>query len=246
MALRPTRGRPAGRWPPPSPAGRKPPVLKHRADALADMRAKLLDDSGDKSPRDAGRHPQDRRPVDRLPLGLIRAGSRTRAGARQPRRHEDRQHHAAADDQPGRPPQRRRGVRPPARRRRRAEEEADPAGHSHRRQPVPCLYPPVLPHGGHHRQVGEDEQQLRRQDRLNQRQRSIGSATTWSPNPASMLEKPSSHTGWRASRNTSQGSKPVTLTERAPSRWHTEEVAVKKLAATESSTASSIRARFAS
>lgn len=69
------------------------------------------------------------------------------------------------------------------------------------------------------------------------------SAASCSANPASMLAKPSTQTGWRASRKTSHGSKPVAWWPRAPSRWHTEDVAVQKLAATESRIASSMYAQ---
>jgi hypothetical protein len=57
-------------------------------------------------------------------------------------------------------------VQPPARRRRQAEEHADPGGHGRRGQPVAPRDPPRAGHG----QVAEDEQQLGRQDGLDQGQ----------------------------------------------------------------------------
>src|ERR1700733_3256092 len=61
-----------------------------------------------------------------------------------------------------------------------------------------------------------------------------------------MQVRPSSQAGCRASRKTSQGSKPPALAEvrsrlRAPRRWQTEAVAVQKHAASDSTIASCIR-----
>ena len=55
-----------------------------------------------------------------------------------------------------------------------------------------------------------------------------------------MLATPSSQTGCRASRNTSQISKPAVSLLLAPIRWHTEAVAVQKLARTANKIAFSI------
>ena len=57
-------------------------------------------------------------------------------------------------------------MQPSARRRGQAEEHADPGGHSRRGKQVAARHPPRPGHG----QVAEDEQQLGRQDRLDQGQ----------------------------------------------------------------------------
>jgi len=59
-----------------------------------------------------------------------------------------------------------------------------------------------------------------------------------------MLAMPSSQTGWRARRTTSPASKPVVWLLLAPMRWHTEDVAVHRLAATASRIAFSISLSF--
>ena len=51
---------------------------------------------------------------------------------------------------------------------------------------------------------------------------------------------PSNQTGLRTRRNTSPGSKPIVWLLLAPMRWHTEDVAVQRLAATASKIAVSI------
>src|ERR1700677_871483 len=61
-----------------------------------------------------------------------------------------------------------------------------------------------------------------------------------------MLVRPSSQTGRRASRKMSQTSKLVASLLLAPMRWHTEAVAVQKLAATASRIAFSISTAFTS
>jgi hypothetical protein len=71
------------------------------------------------------------------------------------------------------------------------------------------------------------------------------SALSWKPNPRIMLAIPASHTGRRTSRRMRRGSKPVTSLVRAPRRWHTDAVAVQKLAATARMTAASIAAASA-
>ena len=55
-----------------------------------------------------------------------------------------------------------------------------------------------------------------------------------------MLAMPSSQTGRRAKVNTSRTSKPVVWLLLAPMRWHTEDAAVHRLAATASKIAVSI------
>ena len=60
------------------------------------------------------------------------------------------------------------------------------------------------------------------------------SATSWRTNPPIMLTTPSSQTGCRARRSSSQTSKPAVSVFLAPMRWHTEAVAVQMLAATAS------------
>src|SRR5580700_5316497 len=72
------------------------------------------------------------------------------------------------------------------------------------------------------------------------------SAVSWNTNPRIMLATPRSHTGRRARRNTSQTSKLVVSLLLAPLRWHTEAVAVQKLAATASRIAFSISTAFTS
>ena len=72
------------------------------------------------------------------------------------------------------------------------------------------------------------------------------SAVSWNTNPRIMAATPRSQTGRRASRNTSQTSKPVVSLLLAPMRWHTEAVAVQKLAATASRIALSISTAFTS
>jgi len=62
-------------------------------------------------------------------------------------------------------------------------------------------------------------------------------ALIWKTNPRIMLASPSSQTGRRARRKTSQTSKPALSYLLAPKRWHTEAVAVQKLAAGASRTA---------
>ena len=72
------------------------------------------------------------------------------------------------------------------------------------------------------------------------------SAVSWKTNPRIMLATPSSQIGRRARRNTSQTSKPAVSLLLAPMRWHTEAVAVQKLAATASRIAFSISTAFGS
>jgi hypothetical protein len=71
-------------------------------------------------------------------------------------------------------------------------------------------------------------------------------AVSWNTNPRIMLATPRSHTGWRARRNTSQTSKAAVSLLLAPLRWHTEAVAVHKLAAMASRIAFSISTAFMS
>src|SRR5580693_7086890 len=71
-------------------------------------------------------------------------------------------------------------------------------------------------------------------------------AISWNTNPRIMLATPRSHTGWRARRNTSQTSKAAVSLLLAPLRWHTEAVAVHKLAAMASRIAFSISTAFTS
>jgi hypothetical protein len=59
-----------------------------------------------------------------------------------------------------------------------------------------------------------------------------------------MLAMPSSQTGRRARRNRSPASKPVVWLFLAPMRWHTEDMAVQRLAATASTIAVSISLPF--
>jgi hypothetical protein len=59
-------------------------------------------------------------------------------------------------------------------------------------------------------------------------------------NPRIMLAMPSSQTGRRARRMTSPASKAAVWLLLAPLRWHTEDIAVHKLAATASKIAFSI------
>jgi hypothetical protein len=67
------------------------------------------------------------------------------------------------------------------------------------------------------------------------------SAVTWNTNPPIMLAMPRSQTGRRARRKISRTSNPpVVCTLLAPWRWAIEAVAVQKLAATASKTASCI------
>ena len=66
------------------------------------------------------------------------------------------------------------------------------------------------------------------------------SAVSWKMNPTIMLAMPSSQAGRRARRTTSPASKPAAWLLLAPMRWHTEDVAVHKLAATASRIAVSI------
>ncbi len=63
------------------------------------------------------------------------------------------------------------------------------------------------------------------------------SAISWQMNPAIMAATPSSQTGRRARRNSSPASKPDAGLLLAPIRWHTEDVAVQRLAATASTIA---------
>src|SRR5580698_3295034 len=68
------------------------------------------------------------------------------------------------------------------------------------------------------------------------------SAVTWKTNPRIMLASPASQIGRRASRKISQISKPVVWAAAcAPSRWHTDEVAVHRLATMASGIALSMR-----
>jgi hypothetical protein len=69
-------------------------------------------------------------------------------------------------------------------------------------------------------------------------------AVSWKTNPPIMLAMPSSQTGRRARRNMSRASKPVVWMLLAPMRWHTEDVAVQRLAATASKIAVSISLPF--
>jgi hypothetical protein len=74
--------------------------------------------------------------------------------------------HHAPGDQAGQQPGGAGRVQPPAGRGGQPEEHADPGGHARHGQPVAQLRPPRPGHG----QVAEHEQQLGRQDRLNQGQ----------------------------------------------------------------------------
>jgi len=68
-------------------------------------------------------------------------------------------------------------------------------------------------------------------------------AASWNANPRIMLASPASQIGRRASRKMSQMSTPAApgrLAFLAPRRWHTEDVAVQKLAARASEIALSI------
>ena len=65
-------------------------------------------------------------------------------------------------------------------------------------------------------------------------------ALIWKTKPRIMLATPSSQTGRRARRRTSQTSKPAVSWLLAPKRWQTDAVAVQKLAAVASRTAFSI------
>src|SRR5271156_2203925 len=68
-------------------------------------------------------------------------------------------------------------------------------------------------------------------------------AASWNANPRIMLANPASQIGRRASRKMSQMSTPAApglLAFLAPRRWHTEDVAVQKLAARASKIALSI------
>ena len=66
------------------------------------------------------------------------------------------------------------------------------------------------------------------------------SAMSWKTNPRIMLAMPSSQIGRRARRKMSHTSKPVVWLSLAPLRWHSDEVAVHKHAATASRIALSI------
>jgi hypothetical protein len=66
-------------------------------------------------------------------------------------------------------------------------------------------------------------------------------AVSWNTNPPIMAAMPSSQAGWRASRTMSRPSNPATgPVFRAPARWHTDAVAVHRLAATASKIAFSM------
>jgi hypothetical protein len=97
--------------------------------------------------------------------------ARRGAGSVRPVGHRDQRQDAAGAEQARQPPQAPGRVLLSARRRRRGQEDADPAGHADGGQQVPHLDAAAVADGGEHRQVTEDEQQLRRQDRLDQRQR---------------------------------------------------------------------------
>jgi len=71
-------------------------------------------------------------------------------------------------------------------------------------------------------------------------------AVSWKMNPRIMLATPRSQIGLRARRNTSLASKLAGSLPLAPRRWHTEAVAVHKLAATASMIAVSIGPHFTS
>ena len=60
------------------------------------------------------------------------------------------------------------------------------------------------------------------------------SALSWKMKPRIMLAMPSSQAGWRARRKTSRRSKPAAGLLLATLRWHTEDVAVHRLAVTAS------------
>ena len=79
--------------------------------------------------------------------------------------------------------------------------------------------------------VGEDEEKLQIKDGLYQGQRPDRRALIRKTSLRIMLAMSSRPAGGRARRKTSQTSKPVTSLLLAPRRWHTEAVAVQKLAA---------------
>jgi hypothetical protein len=108
--------------------------------------------------------------------------------------------HDAARGQAGQQPGGAGRVQPPAGRGGQPQEHADPGGHARHGQPVAQLRPPRPGHG----QVAEHEQQLGRQDRLNQGQFPEPQAVSWNTNPPIMAAMPSSQAGWRASRTMSR------------------------------------------
>jgi len=92
--------------------------------------------------------------------------------------------HDADGDQSGQQPRQPGRVQPPARRRGQAEEHADPGGHGRRGQQVVARHPPRPGDG----QVAEDEQQLGRQDGLDQGQ-------VAEPQRADLEAEPADHGG---------------------------------------------------
>ena len=133
------------------------PVGEDGGRASGHVRAELLDHGRHEAPGNAGRDAEQ--------------GSATGRRAAHPLRERDgdRDHHQG--DGGGQPPQGRRVVAA-AGRRRRAEEDADSGAHDGDRQPVAPAHPgPGTAGGRQQRQVAEDEQQLDRQDRLNQGKR---------------------------------------------------------------------------
>ena len=149
-------------------------------------------------------------------------------GAYPAERYGQGEEHDPEGDQADQPPGGARRVHPPpdgdAMRRNRPipADTATAASQSRRLTLTP------RPRDGH---GGEDEKKLQRQDGLDQGQRPEAQGADLETNLRIMLATPSSQTGRRASRTTSQTSKPVTSLLLAPMRWHTEAVAVQKLAA---------------
>ena len=127
------------------------PVRQHRAEAVAQVRAELLDHRGDEAPGDPGGGAEHRGPAGQRGTG---PPARRRPPPAPPPRPPPR---------PARPATTARQARAgPARRRRGDEQEQAEAGaHGHGRHPVP---PPDRP-GPDDGHVAEDEDQLEGQDR---------------------------------------------------------------------------------
>src|SRR5580693_9447832 len=116
-----------------------------------------------------------------IPVAAPSAAARRRAGpAAQAERHGQGRDHDAGGHQPGQQPGGPGSVQPPAGRRGQPEEHAEPGGHGRRGQPVAARDPPRPGDG----QVAEDEQQLGRQDGLDQGQVAVAQRGDLEDEPA--------------------------------------------------------------